>query len=253
MAPIIRKPMISGERRTLGTSAIDRAHSATTLLPKASQEAAISGNAAQAMPDRGAPFGSAPKPVAGPDLAQLRAEALKQAREELQATLAEQSRAAQAEGYAEGMRQAEAKLKQEAQQQAQLIQERLADLQQQCLAALADSETLAAQIAYEAICRLAGEALVGEAGVRAVVRNIALQLGQQPILRVKLSPLDLARLRLDEQSESVSPQIQWLADERIETGGCIVETAMGELDARLDVLLKRTADALRAAQGASAS
>jgi flagellar biosynthesis/type III secretory pathway protein FliH len=51
----------------------------------------------------------------------------------------------------------------------------------------------------------------------------------------------------------VSPQIQWLADERIETGGCIVETAMGELDARLDVLLKRTADALRAAQGASAS
>ena len=111
-------------------------------------------------------------------------------------------------------------------------------------------EQLAVTIAYEAICKVAGDTLVTPEGTLAVVRKAMQAVNQRNVVAVHLAPQDEAALRqLD--ATGLPSHIQLHADDRVALGGCIVESNMGELDARLEAQLRAILDAFVAVQGRS--
>ncbi|MGQ5524422.1 FliH/SctL family protein [Chitinimonas sp. PSY-7] len=182
------------------------------------------------------------------DLEALREEAFRQVREEMQAEATKLAQAAQTRGYEEGLKQAAQQVAQEAEQRAAKIQTLLESITEHCRQALTGTEELAAQIAYETVCKIAGEHLITTNGVLAIAQKAIEAVGQQAVLKIRVSPQDLALLAIEDASTPSSSVLTWMPDERIQAGGCIVETTLGELDARLDGLLAKTRQALLSAR-----
>lgn len=115
---------------------------------------------------------------------------------------------------------------------------------------LAGHEDMLVEVAYAAICRLAGAGASSRAGALAQVRTAIAQVREADGVRVRLHPEDVAWL-----APRAGEQHSWTlqADERVELGGCIVEGGHGSLDARLDLQLERLRAALLAARAARAA
>lgn len=112
-------------------------------------------------------------------------------------------------------------------------------------------EDLAVAIAFEAVCKVLGEAAMTEEGVRAQVRQAAAHAKNKERLVVRLHAADLSALRAAGALNSILPPgkaISWMADDSIELGGCVVETDGGGLDARLETQIERMRTALLAAR-----
>jgi flagellar assembly protein FliH len=100
----------------------------------------------------------------------------------------------------------------------------------------------AISLAFEAVCRIVGEGAEQAEQVARCVRTSMQALRGQGLLRVRLHPGDLERLR--ETAEGVamtgrSDVTQWVADPGVISGGCIFDTDLGSVDARMDVQLSR--------------
>lgn len=148
-----------------------------------------------------------------------------------------------AQGVAEGRAGADAAVAQRLAQLDELAAQ--ASTATTCL--LDEQEDLLVEVAYAAICRMAGDLAVSRAGALALVRAAAGQLRETDGLRVRLHPEDAAWLAArDGAQHGWSLQ----ADERVTLGGCIVEGGRGSLDARLDLQLERLRAALLAARAA---
>lgn len=96
-------------------------------------------------------------------------------------------------------------------------------------------------LAFEAVCRVIGNAAPAPDTVKAVVVAALTQLHDKPAARIRLHPDDLAALRADVPAASLLsryPGVAWEADEGIAIGGCLVDTAAGTLDARLETQLR---------------
>lgn len=108
------------------------------------------------------------------------------------------------------------------------------------------TEDTAVELAMAALARLLGEA-PDASRVSALVRQAGLQLRDPSQLRVRLAPADLALLKeAGIDPAALAPQVadvQWVADPAIR-GGCVLQTAAGNLDARLQQQLAVLADAL---------
>ena len=112
-------------------------------------------------------------------------------------------------------------------------------------------EDLAVAIAFEAICKVLGEAAVTLEGVRAQVRQATAHVKNTERVVVRLRPEDLSALREAGAVNSMLPTgkaVSWVADDSIELGGCVVETDGGALDARLETQIERMRAALLAAR-----
>jgi flagellar assembly protein FliH len=108
-------------------------------------------------------------------------------------------------------------------------------------------EDVLIDIAFEAVCRIIGRTLATPEGVASVIREVIREVRGREQLLVRLSPQDLALL-----GERVSTllngqeglRLEFVADERVALGGCIVEVAGGTLDGRLETQLKQLSDTL---------
>ena len=123
-------------------------------------------------------------------------------------------------------------------------------------AGIGTTEDLAVAIAFEAVCKVLGEAAMTQEGVRAQVRQAATHLKNKERLMVRLHAADLSALRDAGALNVLLPPgktIAWVADDSIELGGCVVESDGGGLDARLETQLERMRDALLAARRQAAS
>ena len=112
-------------------------------------------------------------------------------------------------------------------------------------------EDLAVAIAFEAVCKVLGEAAMTEEGVRAQVRQAAAHAKNKECLVVRLHAADLSALRAAGALNSILPPgktVSWVADDSIELGGCVVETDGGGLDARLETQIERMRTALLVAR-----
>jgi flagellar assembly protein FliH len=168
-----------------------------------------------------------------------------------QAGYAAGDEAGRAEGLAIGEAQGHAQALQEAREQQQSDIERGISAAEACAAAIqqlgeqltaldgqlkASAEVIAIDLAWAALMRLLGEGSGKREYVAAMVRNVLDQARPQAIVRIGLSAQDLAVLQADGAPEFSSFTL--VADERVEAGGCMIETAAGGLDGRLETQLQ---------------
>lgn len=93
-------------------------------------------------------------------------------------------------------------------------------------------------LCMEALLHILGEQAVQAPVIRSTVRHALDQLRARPLIRIELHPDDLAALRRlpgwDAWCEQQAPGAQWVGNEALVAGGCVVVSPEGSLDARLD-------------------
>lgn len=105
-------------------------------------------------------------------------------------------------------------------------------------------------IVFEAVCRIAGDRAVTRDGARELLtRSLQAWHGRHP-LSVHLHPDDVAMLKEDASTlealasrgfDAGRERVRWVADPEVRTGGCLLRSAEGALDARLERQLQALA------------
>jgi flagellar assembly protein FliH len=217
MDPLIRAAALSTDRRTL--------RARTEPVP--------------------APFTGAPQPPAAPSPAidaQAQAAWQRKAEQELAAARQREEREGWAAGHAKGVAEAEAAHRDKLQHLDQLIQSAGHSFTQQ----IEGLEDIAVGIAFEALTKLLGQTLPTREGVQAMVAQVLERTRGQERLVVRLAPSDFYLLLQHPSGEPVlaHPGVELVPDERVELGGCLVETGAGSLDARLETQMAALRQAL---------
>ncbi len=108
-----------------------------------------------------------------------------------------------------------------------------------------------AEVVAEVFFKLAGTALTTREAIVGAVTEVLKRVREERELRIHVNPGDLPVLRTAEAALEASlpgRRFTLIADGRVETGGCIVESALGSLDGRLEVQLAELCATLRAAK-----
>jgi flagellar biosynthesis/type III secretory pathway protein FliH len=109
----------------------------------------------------------------------------------------------------------------------------------------------AAEIALMAVGKILGEGFLSRATAVAAVREAVRRCQGREKLHVRVAPEQFALL--DERKEewlegAVANEVTLVADEQIRYGGCVIESASGTLDARLETQFQRLRETLRVAR-----
>lgn len=173
-------------------------------------------------------------------------------------------RAGYEEGLRRGLADAEARARTaldhaKAQALVPLEQERkqlaslLAALQQARAEVLSVAEEDAVALCYELLCRMVGAAAPQPELLRAQWQALCAGQADDAGTELHVHPQDAAALA---SCAAGAPQdasrMRWVADPQVALGGCMVRSAFGGLDARLETLLSTCKDALLAARAARA-
>ncbi|QHI99165.1 hypothetical protein GT347_14975 [Xylophilus rhododendri] len=182
-------------------------------------------------------------------------------------------RAGHAEGLRQGLAEARAQGEQQARQAGQALQaaqqsceqhktrlqtllqalpQALAEAREHCLLGL--EETMAALV-QQAVCVLLGDKLAAAgapAAVRQALRTWAQQDRENTAVTVFVHPQDHEALAADPELQAWlqdrgSAAIAWRADARVALGGCLIRSAAGTVDARLETQLAALSQLLRQA------
>jgi len=151
------------------------------------------------------------------------------------------------DGYDKGAAEAKAEQARQTERQAQEFAQLLASAQQALAGQIEGAEDAIVEIAFAAVCKLLGEGALSEAAARGLVREAMRGVLAKEGLVVRVSSADHALL-----APSPEPRVEVVADERVAFGGCIIETAGGTLDARLEIQLRQLLDTLTRARHAQA-
>ena len=111
-----------------------------------------------------------------------------------------------------------------------------AAITQACAQRRAAVEAGAIEIAYAAVLRLIGESAGDRTVVSDTVRRVLEQLQDRTLLCIRVSPADHALLQQRAHGLNLGGALL-VADERVELGGCIIDTDAGSLDGRLETQL----------------
>jgi flagellar assembly protein FliH len=102
-------------------------------------------------------------------------------------------------------------------------------------------EDIAVDVAFTGICKVLGTSMQTEEGVRAAVGEALLSAKQHEIFLVKVSPKQYEVLKDSQEilrkSDQLGVAIKLVPDAAVVLGGCLIETAAGRLDARLETQL----------------
>lgn len=103
------------------------------------------------------------------------------------------------------------------------------------------------EIVFEAVTRILGRNYLERDGVIAMVREVIRHAKDRSRLVIRVSPADYALL--DTERESLiegwnNQQVDVIADDRVELGGCLLESPAGNLDGRLEVQLQQLRETL---------
>lgn len=232
--PILRQPAVSPLSRRL-TSVTFRAAVPVSLHPAGGESAVPS-----------QPAAVTPPPVV--DSSEIEHRALAQAQRMLAAEREAMLNAAREQGYARGLEQGKDAAARKAEEQAQAWARLMACCEARLAQEVAASESAALQIAVEAMHRLLGPGL-DAVQMQGLVAEAAREIKTSGVLIVRLAPGDVERLRLagigDADLLPTRAGVVIRADSTIESGGCIMETEHGMLDARLEVQLQALLAVLR--------
>ncbi|POZ63767.1 FliH/SctL family protein [Chromobacterium alticapitis] len=154
---------------------------------------------------------------------------------------------AQEEGYRAGMAKAEVELGRLRQQADGQIASLLDALGKARLDMQAEMENLLTPLLLESLLRVIGEMQPSPELVRACVDNAVKEaMGREPVT-VRLSPRDAALLEAAPFAGDAGRQVSIVADSALEAGGCVVETAHGDIEAGVLRRIERLRQALQEA------
>lgn len=174
---------------------------------------------------------------------------------ELAPEIAAEYAASRTQGWQEGRDEAKAKAGAEREAQAATITQlamELRSVEERHAAALAAS---CAEIVLEVLKKIAGPALATPEAVEGAVTQILQRVkdATEVVIRVRpaeLETLELARPALVQALGDA--RVSLVADQRVQLGGCIVESKLGTLDGRLEVQLAELCETIRSAKAEGA-
>jgi flagellar assembly protein FliH len=108
-------------------------------------------------------------------------------------------------------------------------------------------EDVIVSIAFEAVCKIVGEAMYDTDGVLAVVRMVMGKVKDQEKLVLHVSPLDYNLLYQNREklfAEGQGIKHELVSDDRVALGGCLIETAGGTIDGRLEIQMQQLRETL---------
>jgi flagellar assembly protein FliH len=182
------------------------------------------------------------------ELAESRAETAERELAAVESDLASLKAAARDEGLAAGREEAGNRLDAEYRQKLQSVQEILQTLSAELPKLVLQAEDSIVETVYATVLRIVGDQLIEPKGIIALVKHVSAQLVRPENFIVRLSPDDYELLTAGSGrislSQDESARLKVVPDERIELGGCILESATGSLDARLEIQLQRLKDVL---------
>jgi len=159
--------------------------------------------------------------------------------------------AAHAEGYERGHAEAVKEARDKVRSALAALAEMHAASEAAFEAECAQLHETCADIVAEVFFKLAGEQLATRAGIVGVVTEVLKRVREERELRIHVNSHDLPLLQSAEAGITASlpgRKFTLLADGRVEAGGCIVESALGSLDGRLEVQLAELCATLRASK-----
>lgn len=170
---------------------------------------------------------------------------------DLASEIAAEYAASRARGLKEGRDEAAAKLSAEREAHAATLDKLAAELRsvaERQAAALASS---CAEIVLEVLKKIAGPALAQPTGVEAAVIQVLRRVkdAREVIVRVRPAELEMLERTRPALAEALGDAaLTLIADQRVQLGGCIVESKLGNLDGRLEVQFGELCEALRLAK-----
>lgn len=189
------------------------------------------------------------------ELDQARARVLQQARDEGSARGLEEGLAAGLEqGLEQGLEEGREQGRAEWAERVAELDSLLASTHSQFQAGIAGHEDAMIELAFEAVGKIVGQALASREGVAAVVRQALQAVRERERLVIRLAPRDVemvSALHGEFTRLAGAKALEVVADERVEWGGCLIETSGGGLDGRLETQLQRLRDVLLEARAAA--
>ena len=168
-------------------------------------------------------------------------------RERLQDELRQQRQDAVTQGYAEGRQSGLEAAADEYRERLESVSALITGMHAALKNEIDGLTDIGADIVFEAVVRILGRHYLERAGIVAVVREVIRHAKDRSRLVIRVSPADHALL--DAERESLidgwnSQQVDIIADDRVELGGCLLESPAGNLDGRLEVQLQQLRETL---------
>lgn len=157
---------------------------------------------------------------------------------EIQQLKQEASEKAYKEGYEQGF----AGAKDEISERISLLNDACSQLTQKHERSLDDAEDDIVEIIYSSVCKLLCDSSLDSNSILPVVKRLAGRvISENKTINVHVSSSDYNDLAaiLPSINENALHNINFISDDRVEYGGCIVESNSGNIDARLDVQLQK--------------
>jgi len=161
------------------------------------------------------------------------------------------------DGYLKGLSVSKDDLEEKFQHQtsenAAMLSKLQQQMRQQFVKRLDAIEDDAVEIIFGVVANILGESVFKAENIKHMVQQTISEVRHRPILKVRLHPDDHGLLISGSEAPVLGSgeQFLWQSDETISLGGCVVETACGELDARFEtqlVMLKKMLFQIRASR-----
>jgi flagellar assembly protein FliH len=147
-----------------------------------------------------------------------------------------------ARGYADGQHAAMAAAEVHSQEQSRRLSASLAALAQLRLAVMQRAERDLVTLALAMASRVAHRELRQDpVQLASIARHAIARLGDRVDATVRLNPDDLNAARAAGVAESEAATLQLVADPHVPTGGCVIESAAGRVDAGIDAQIREIA------------
>lgn len=177
------------------------------------------------------------------DDAQRERERIERQQQELEALRIAASEEGKHEGYQAGLEQAATEWEEKLSQLRRLLE----SMEERLLSGIAEVEDISVEIVFHATAKILGEAMVKREGVLAVVREVIKHAQSRERIVVRVSPDDY-KVLLDDvgtlRQGGESDSVKLVADDRVELGGCLLETIGGSLDGRLEIQIQQLRETL---------
>lgn len=129
----------------------------------------------------------------------------------------------------------------------QLLDRMLGSLPEQIAQRIDAAEDDMLSLCFATVCRVLGQAFIEPSFVQRHLRQAIADHQSGPLTAVHLHPQDLAKLRQDPEALPTAltrPELQWVETPGMTSGGCLLQSPDGALDARLETQMKAFAELL---------
>ena len=152
-----------------------------------------------------------------------------------------------AKSYKEGYSQGISEAKDVASKKIALLSDVCADVTKKYECFFDDAEDDIVEIIYQSVCKILCDSSLDSKSILPIVKHLAGKvISVTNIINVHVSSFDYDDLILKQEdiNNNGVHRINFISDDRIESGGCILESETGNIDARLDVQLQKFKEVL---------